>query len=232
MDVQVQAEWEHTFSDRWRGMANIAVADKYFPQLAANLSAAYAFNGGWEAELRAGYRRINTYKKAFTFDTTVYNEETGEYGTWVFSNWDRTRQNLFSVALGATKTLTDFTINGRVDAFFLSGETYVNFLAQAKYFPLDDGRTSVTALAGVGTAPEATLIDNAMPGTFDKLNVVLGLGGMYMLNGHISLGVTGTWHTFYHESNARSGTAADYTDYLVTRYKNLFNVDAQLYISF
>ncbi|MDO4929593.1 MAG: hypothetical protein Q4E59_00510 [Bacteroidales bacterium] len=232
MDVQVQAEWEHTFSAHWRGMVNVAGAGKYFPQLMANLSATYTFDSGWEAEARVGYRRINSYKKAFEYDTTVYNEDTQSYGTWTFADWERTRQNLFNVGLGASTNVGDFALSGKADGFFLSGKVYVNVQAQAKYFPLNDGRTNVTALAGVGTAPEATLIDNALPGTFDKLNAVVGLGGQYMFNKHISLGVMGTWHTFYHQSNTRSGTDTDYSDYLVTRYKNLFNVDAQLYISF
>ena len=76
------------------------------------------------------------------------------------------------------------------------------------------------------------MIDNAMPGSFDKLNTSVGLGGIYMINKHLSAGLMGEWHTFYSQTNNRSGGAWDYTETITTRYRNLYNIHLQLYVHF
>lgn len=97
---------------------------------------------------------------------------------------------------------------------------------------LDDGRTSVTITGGLGTAPEANMIDYAMPATFDKLNTMVGLGGTYMFNKNLSLSVMGTWHTFYSQLNQRYGTLDNPYEQIETKYRNLYNVHVQLHIYF
>ena len=116
--------------------------------------------------------------------------------------------------------------------FIFSNKLYFNASAQAKYFPLADRRTSITAMAGAGTSPEANLIDNAFPGSFDRLNTMVGLGGSYQFTPHVAVGLMGTWYTFYSQMNSREGTFNSYEDKLETTYRNLFNVHAQLVISF
>ncbi len=101
-----------------------------------------------------------------------------------------------------------------------------------KFFPLSDGRTNVYATGSVGSAPEAGLLEYAMPGTFSKLNTMVGLGGSYMFNKHISVGLMGTWSTFYNQMNAREGGLSDYRDYIETDYRNLYNIYVQLQIHF
>ena len=115
----------------------------------------------------------------------------------------------------------------------MSSHIYGNLSAQFKYYPLEDGRTNIAVVGSVGTAPEANMIDNALPGTFDKLNTMVGLGGTYMVNKRLSLGLMGTWHTFYSQLNNRiTLDGGGYTDNLTTKYRNLFNIHFQLYVHF
>lgn len=232
--VQLQGEWTHDFNARWQLTASAAWATKYFPQwmFAARLQRTFA--NDWEAELHGNYRRINAYSKLFRYDEDTYNEDLGTNGIWTFNGWKHARQSLTTIGLGASKTLGEFWLNGKLDAFMLSSKFYLNFALQGKYFPLGDGKTCILALASVGSAPEVTLIDNAMPGTFNHLNTTVGLGGQYKIHRNITLGLTGTWYTYYQQQNNRRTLNAegDYLDYVSTRYKNLFNLDAQVLIAF
>lgn len=221
---QIQGEWEHKFNTKWTGMINAAWANKYFPDLMANVRLTRTFKNEWELEAHGGYRRINTYKKDFEFDTST-NE-------WTFSNWDKQQQNLFNVGVGAAKTLNDFWVNAKVDGYLLHKKPYFNVTAQGKYFLLGDGRTCIQAVGGVGSAPEAAVLDYAMPNSFEHLNTMVGLGAQYQIHPHVTLGVQGEWHTFYSQTNGRIGTQTNYTDIIKSTYKNLFNVDFQVLISF
>lgn len=230
--VQLQAEFEHVFNDKWRGMANFAWAGKYFPQIVATVGVTRTFKNDWEVGAHVNYRRVSSYRKTFAYDTSVFNEDTQQFGTWTFADWQTERHNLFNIGVQVDKPVPFFDLTAKFDTYLMSGHFYVNGQVQAKYFPWEDRRMSLYALAGVGTAPEATFIDNAMPGSFDKLNSLVGFGASYRFTRHVTVGVLGTWNTFYHDSNRREGTLYDYRDYNDTRYKNLFNVDAQVVISF
>lgn len=210
-------------------MANLAWANRYFPKVTANVGLTHYFENDWEGEVHLGYRRINTYSKRFAWEAVEGGE--GE-GYWVFDGWDCQRHNLFNVGAGTAKNWDNFRLSGKVDAFIFSNKLYFNASAQAKYFPLADRRTSITAMAGAGTSPEANLIDNAFPGSFDRLNTMVGLGGSYQFTPHVAVGLMGTWYTFYSQMNSREGTFNSYEDKLETTYRNLFNVHAQLVISF
>lgn len=230
--IQLQGEITHAFNEKWQVTANAAWANKYFPQLMANVKAKRIFKNDWEGEVGVGFRRIHSYKKMFEWNSTLFNEETQSYGTWVFSEWERKYQNLFNVNVAASKTINDFWLNAKLDAYVLSSKFYANLSAQAKYYLIPDGKTCLQVLASIGSAPEATMIDFAMPGTFNHLNTMVGFGGQYRVHRHITLGLLGTWYTYYTQNNNRRGTDASPIDYTTTRYKNLFNVDAQVLISF
>ena len=180
-------------------------------------------------DVHAGYRRISTYSKGYRWEVT--DPETGD-GGWVFDGWDEYKSNIFSLGVGSTKYWERIALGGKVDGYLNSSNLYVNAAAQFKYYPLDDGRTSIIVTGSAGTAPEANMIDNAMPGSFDKLNTSVGLGGIYMINKHLSAGLMGEWHTFYSQTNNRSGGAWDYTETITTRYRNLYNIHLQLYVHF
>lgn len=192
--IQLQAEWTHAFSDRWRGMVNFAWADRYFPRLAANLSATRYFARDWEMELHAGYRRIDG-------------------------------GNLWTVGPGAAKTWDPLRISAKVDLFLLDSRIYYNATAQLRYYPVADQRSYIVGMAGIGSAPELTVIDRAMPGAYSHANTMVGLGGQYLLTPHLALGLLGTWHTYYTEK--RTGY-----DTVLTRYRNFYEIHVQLYFTF
>lgn len=222
--VQLGGEWNRTFSPLWSGQAAAAWGSKYFPSLSLSLGATRTLPHDWELTGRLGFRLIDTYKKDFRWDESVFNEETNHYGSWLFDRWDKSAKSLFMLTGAAAKTMDRFRASLRVDGMLFNSKPYVNSVAEGKYFPLDDGETSLHVMAGIGTAPEASLIDNAMPTSFSHVNTMVGLGGRYLLAPELAVGVMGTWHTFYSQLNGRRGTLAQPLDTITTTYKNLFNI--------
>ena len=230
--VQLQGEWTHDFNDKWQIMGNLAFANKYFPQVMANLKLQRSINDDWEIEGHVGLRRINSFQKVFKWDDGTYNEETNEYGSWGFDHWNNNRQNLYNFGAGITKSYEPFWFNVKLDGYSLANKVYFNLSAQAKYYVLGDGKTCIHALGSVGSAPEATMIDYAMPSIFNRLNTQVGLGGQYRLYRTLTLGVLGTWYTYYTQNNFRSGGEFNYIDNIQTFYKNLYNINVQVLIAF
>lgn len=226
--VQLQASWTHAISSKWSLSLTGGVASRYFPDVMAEAKLEHYFDRDVTADVHVGYRRISTYSKDYRWD---FVPETGE-GAWAFDGWDEYKTNFFSLGVGATKYWERVALGGKVDGFFASSDVYVNAAVQFKYYPLNDGRTSIIVTGSAGTAPEANIIDNAMPGTFDKLNTSVGLGGIYMINKHLSAGLMGTWNTFYSQLNNRNGEQMNYSETITTRYRNLYNIHLQLYVHF
>ena len=234
--VQLQGEFTHRFNDRWQATGAAAWANKYFPQIYLSAQVQRNFKNDWEAEVHANYRRIHSYQKEWLWNADYYNAELGPdaQGIWEFDHWASSYSNLISVGAGASKTLGDFWLNSKLDGYLLKSKLYFNLSAQAKYFPLNDGKTNIQVLGSIGSAPEVTMIDFAMPGTFNHLNTMVGLGGQYRLMKNITVGVLGTWYTYYTQTQKRQtlNTDGGYNDYSTINYKNLFNIDAQLSITF
>ena len=228
--VQLQAEWEHYFSRKWSVMVNGAWASRYFPQVSATAKVTYTTDKEVEWDLHASYRKIRLYDKTFAWEQP--EGDPNAEGFWIFDHWNERRHNLYSAGLGLAKTWDNFRVSGKVDGYILNKKLYANAATTVKFFPLSDGRTNVYATGSVGSAPEAGLLEYAMPGTFRKLNTMVGLGGSYMFNKHISVGLMGTWSTFYNQMNAREGGLSDYRDYIETDYRNLYNIYVQLQIHF
>ncbi len=227
--IQLAADYSHIFNEKWTGTASVGWANRYFPQISANLGATWLLPRDWSMNFSLGYRRIETFTKQFKW---VDEEGAPNGGAWSFDYWDSDYSNLCSARVGATKELGEFTVGANADLFLLQKSIYVNLTLSGKYFPLSDRRTSVIATASAGTAPEANMIDNAMPGSFSKLNSSVGLGGTYMMNKNITLGLLGTWLTFYNQNNSRQGSKTSFSDNITFNYRNLYNISVQLYISF
>lgn len=230
--VQGMVGVSHVFSPKWTGEASAAVATRYFPSITLSAGLTRFFPNGWEATGRIGYRRISTYKKTFRWDPSVFDEATQRYGLWVFDGWDKAHKSLLSASVGGAKSLDEIRFALRLDGMYMASKFYVNAVGDLKYFPIEDGETYVGVLGAVGTAPEASLIDNAMPASFSRLNTMVGLGGRYLLTRTLSIGALGTWHTFYSQANGRKGEEHSPEDYTITTYKNLFNICVQVYVKF
>ncbi len=101
----------------------------------------------------------------------------------------------------------------------MNNKPYFNLIAQLKYFPFSDGTTFLAGTVGAGTAPEANIIDYAMPGSFEKLNVMFGLGGGYLIGKHMVIGIDGLYYTLYSQS---AGSSTD--NGITTKYKNMISI--------
>ena len=134
-------------------------------------------------------------------------------------------RNLWSVGPGVAKSIGPVWINGKCDFFVIDSKFYYNAMGQVRYYPVDDGRSYIVGMAGVGSAPELSVLDRALPGSFDHANTMVGMGGQYMFTPHVTIGLLGTWYTYYTEK--RMGY-----DTILTRYRNMYNIYVQLYISF
>lgn len=228
--VQIICEWTHRFNDKWQATAQAGWANKYFPQIYLSAQVQRNLKNDWEVEAHANYRRINSYEKQFAWQSGA-GEGANDSG-WVFDHWDHSYTNLISAGVGASKTINDFWLNSKLDAYTMKSKLYFNLTAQAKYFPLNDGKTNIQVLGSVGSAPEVTMIDFAMPGTFNHLNTMVGVGGQYRLLKNVTCGVLGSWYTYYTQNKVCIGEENEKTEYSTIKYKNLFNIDAQLSITF
>ena len=225
--IQLVGEWTHKFDDLWSGTASVGLANKYFPQIMASARLTRNFEHDWEGEIHASVRRIDSYDKTFRWEYT-----DSETSAWVFDQWDHKHNLLLNLGAGASKTIDQWWLNGRLDLFNMKSKMYANLMVQSKYFVLNDGKSCIQAMASIGSSPEASMIDYAMPGTFSRLNTQVGLGGQYRIHRNVTLGVLGTWLTYYNQVNTRTGTYENPIDGVNTTYKNLFNIDAQVLINF
>lgn len=228
--VQLIGAWTHKFGDKWQATAQAGWANKYFPQIFASVQVQRNLNNDWEVEAHANYRRINSYEKMFKWQKE--SEAGADDAGWVFDRWDHSYTSLISGGVGVSKTIDDFYINSKVDAYTMKSKLYFNLSAQAKYYPLNDGKTNIQVVGSIGSAPEETMIDFAMPGTFNHLNTMVGVGGQYRLMKNVTCGVLGSWYTYYTQNKQCTGTLYKKTEYSTIKYKNLFNIDAQLSITF
>ena len=186
----------HKFNEKWTGNANLGVGGNYFPKLIANLGATYYFKNDWYVDGSIGYRRL------------------------------RGDENLLSLTAAVNKDLPSWTLTAGGGLIHFNSEMFFNLQAKARYTPLADSRTSITAAAGLGTAPELNIIDlYSLKGSFSHMNTFASLGGQYLITPNLSVGLLGVWNTIYDQKLAADGTIA-------TQYRNLYNTYVQVYISF
>ena len=231
--VQIQGEWTHRFSPKWSGTINAAYATKYFPQIAADISFRHYMKNDWEIGGHLGYRATSTYDKQFRLSENALNGsiDVNKDGVWEFDSWKESKANLFTAGADVAKTIDQVWLNAKLDLHLYKSSFYYNTQVQAKYFPADDGRTNLMATGSIGSAPETAVLDYALPGSFSHTNTMVGLGGQYMINSNISIGLMGTWNTYYNQTAVRTGGIND-PGHTKTLYKNLYNIYAQIYISF
>ena len=157
---------------------------------------------------------------------------TGDNG-YLFTGWNESKTNLLTVGGELAKTIEVVRLNTKIDMHFFNSNFYYNAQIGAKYFPANDGKTNINAMASIGSAPETAVLDYALPGSFSHTNTMVGLGGQYMVSPNITIGLMGTWNTYYNQTNTvRGSSPLNPIESISTRYKNLYNIYAQVYISF
>ena len=186
----------HKFNNKWTGSASVGAGGSYFPKFIANVGATYYFNNDWFVDGSVGYRRLL---------------DDG---------------NLLSISATANKELPSWLLTAGGGLVHFNSEMFFNLHAKARYTPLADARTSITAAAGVGTAPELNIIDlYSLSGSFSHMNTFASLGGQYLITPNLSIGLLGVWNTIYDQKITADGSVA-------TQYRNLYNTHVQIFISF
>ena len=230
--IQVQGEWAHHFSPKWSTTINAAFATKYFPDITADVALRHYLKNDWEIAGHVGYRRVAAYNKHYEWNNEFFIGSNGENG-YIFTGWDESKTNLLTVGGEVAKIIEEVRLNAKLDLHFFNSKFYYNAQVGAKYFPASDGKTNINAMASIGSAPETAVLDYALPGSFSHTNTMVGLGGQYMVSPNITIGLMGTWNTYYNQTNTVRGKDPIHRiETVSTRYKNLYNIYAQIYISF
>lgn len=231
--LQIQGEWIHIFNSKWEMMLGGGLGGRYFPSMMLYAKAQHNFKRELSIDLHLGFRTVSNYQKRFEWNLEMLNEETETMGFWEFVGWDQKKISLLNVGVGFSKSIEQLTLTGKLDAFHLSSNLYFSMQAQAKYFFLNDAHSYLLAFAGIGTAPEASVIDYAMPNSFEKISTTVGCGGNYLISSNLALGVTGYWNTFYDKKiRYRGGDQLNFVDNFETIYKNLYNIELHAIIYF
>ena len=230
--IQLQGEWVHRWNKKWTFQLNAAYATQYFPQLAGNLSLARTFASDWEVNLHLGYRKTESYEKTYVFNSSATDPETGVKGVWETGAWSKTYYDLLLAGIGISKSFNRTWLNGKFDGFRIQSKFYYNASLEGRFFFLDDKRSYISGMMGMGTAPESNILDFALPGSFDHLNSLVGLGATYLITPNVAIGLLGTWQTYYNQISLRQGNETNYKDVTKTKYKNLYNIYVQVSLFF
>lgn len=236
--VQLSAGWEHQFTQRLTGKAELAVASRYFPILMARLSGSYTFNNDWVASLFASYRLLRSYSGKYgwvrpeigydkALDKPIYGD--AEY---VRTGWKESKKSMIQVGAGIEKTINQFVLSGEASGLLFASNIYFNSNVKMKFFPVEGNTSNIFAVAGLGTAPESSLIDRSLPIGFDKLNTFVGMGGSYFVNRWVTLGLAGTWYTMLSQTERLATTYTVNDPYIRGDYRNYFYIHASVVLSF
>ena len=211
--LEFMGQWEHTFNQRWSGMANAAVSTKYFNKIGANVSASYAMDHGWTPSLKLGYRR--------TPKTYLYSNTTDDITEAIMGEF-----SLFIVTPSVEKTWTErikTTLN--VDVLEMRSSIYFNVGLKGKLFFNNDNISSVSLLAGVGSFPELTFFDQSALKNVSRTNGMVGFDVQYLFTRHFYAGLSGSWNTCFSPYVDSEGRLKD-------SYRNVYSLTFQLHLAF
>lgn len=213
--IQLQGEWMHRFTPTLSGMFNAAWGSKYFSTIVLNAQLTKQLKNEWETSIAVGYRKLA--------ESSQYVVNNGHVA---LMNGHR---NLFMLSPSLAKYFHPVWASAKLDLLTLSNNYYYNLSGQAKFFLNDDGRTNIQAMAGIGTFPEISVVDYSLIRNFSHTNTMVGLGGQWLVNKYLTLGILGTWYTYY---NYRYSYDNNFNLISTTQYRNLYNVYFQLNINF
>lgn len=102
--VQGHVEWSRIWKPGLQSRIDVAASNKFFSKVMVNGSVYKGFRKSWEAELGAGYRRMDTDK------------------------------NMFNVVAGIAKELDPCWLNMRFNSIVMDGSWYYSLLAQGRFY--------------------------------------------------------------------------------------------------
>lgn len=236
--IQVSGGYEHIFTDRLTGKAELAVANRYFPIVMGRLSGTYDLKNDWQLSAFASYRLLRSYSGVYGWQKEIvgYDSYTNTpiYGEpeYVRTGWQESKKSMVQVGAGASKTIDKFVLSGGLSGLLFDSSVYFNSNVKMQFFPVEGNSSNIYAVGGVGSAPESSLIDRSMPVSFDKLNSFVGVGGSYFVNRWMTVGVAGTWYTMLSQSERLTTTYIANDPYIREDYRNYFYLHALVKISF
>lgn len=228
--VRIVVGWEHRFARLWHMSLAAGWANAFFPTLSGEASIARDLGREWTIGLNLGYRALDRDQIDFRW-VEAADETTGEIqGNWIAENYEQIEEQLFNAGVSASKSFENLVLTLKGDAFVMGGQFYANSSAQLKYLPGDDGISFIRGTIGIGNAPELDVIDRALPGCFNRINFSAGIGAGYLVGKHMLIGVDVSCSTLYTQDAIRTGSFDDYTEDILTEYKNTLN--ASMYVTF
>lgn len=230
--VQLNAAWEHVFRPDLRGKAELALANKYFPQWVIKVGGTLELPKEWTVGAGLAYRRIKSYKGIYGWK----QNDNGQGGTtleYQRIGWKASRMNMLTLNGNVTKTIDKFALTGGLDLVTLNlRHLYYNLSAKMQFFPVVGDRSHIFAGASVGNSPATVLIDRSLPAGFNHINTSVSLGGLYVYNQHLSFGLSGSWYTLYNKKEGLYTGLYETNPSILASYRNYFYVHLQVFIAF
>ena len=220
--VMIGGQWKHKFTKEFDAYGKVAWANKYFPEWTFKAGVSYELPRNWTLNLDGSFRRIQTYEGVFERKDNKYE----------LLGWLRKFKRLYSASLGLTKAYDQFIILGGVNGFLLTNHFFFSGQAKVQFFPVEGDHSHIFASAGLGTAPENSIIDRSLPSTFDHLNTYVGIGGYYNFNQHLGLSLAGSWYTMYTQSDEMMSGMLETNPHFGITYINMFFINASVVINF
>lgn len=169
---QLGFEWFHTFSHSIYTDMDIAWSNKYFNNWTVNAKVFKGFKNDWELGVGVGYRRTQS--------------ET----------------DIFNLYLSTSKEIRRFVrteIKGNI--FYIDKSLYYNIMGEARFYVLDHRKSWISALAGVGSAPETELLDHSIYNFFSGTNILAGASLTHLFTERFSGSLTGTWNNYKYDAD-------------------------------
>lgn len=167
--IQGQAEWTKPWTDEFATRVDLALSNKFFAKIAANVAATYIFRPSWEAEAGIGFRQ-------FVGDNSLLN-----------------------LQLGITKELEDWRLSSKLGNFLFNADgesTYLYSLMGRAQYHLGNPRNYLMALGSIGNTPDIELLDRQLYNSFNVFNAMVGAGAGRSITKNLSGSIIGTWYNF------------------------------------
>lgn len=231
---QLGIGWQQHLGKRTVMDLSATWGSRFFPRFTVKANFAISLRNDWSLDVRGSYRQVSTFDPivvenpdlsldySTTKDTVYYTKLQG---------WEENKMNIFILGGTVSKTVQQFLLALAVDAYRYRANMFYSTNFKMTFFPVEGATSNVFLTTGIGSAPEATLLDKRLPATFDNLNTFVGGGGKYVLNRSLTFGLSGTWYSFFLQNTYLTDNKS-YNTYTKTIYTNYFYINAQLYISF
>lgn len=207
--VQLGASYAHSF-DSLPIPLTLTIqgswSSKFFPRWTASVALEELFPHDWTLTERLGWRHILNDEDNFHLFSLdlVASKELGKF--------------ILIPAFNAYLMLTPTDVSNR--AILGNPAVFFNGSLKMQFFPISGDRSCVFASAGVGNAPESTLLNNSMPVQFARLNTFVSGGVYWVFTDNLGATFATSWYT--QEQRTTKGTVS----------RNYLYINASLQVSF